>query len=50
MSRIDCGPTIHETYTLDADGKALQLTARILMPSSDTPVIVHRQYDLAPAE
>lgn len=50
MSKIDSGPTIHQTYSLDADGKALQLTARILMPSSDTPVIIHRQYDLAPAE
>jgi hypothetical protein len=49
-SKIDSGPTIKESYTVDGDGKALQLTARILMPSSDTPVIIRRQYDLAPAE
>jgi hypothetical protein len=49
-SKIDSGPTIKESYTVDGDGKALQLTARILMPSSDTPVIIHKQYDLAPVE
>lgn len=50
MSKIDSGPTIHQTYSLDPDGKALQLTARILMPNSETPVIIHRQYDLTPSE
>ncbi len=49
-SKIDGGPTIRESYSLDADGKALQVIARILMPMSDTPVIVHHQYDAAPPE
>lgn len=49
-SKIDSGPTIRESYSIDAESKALKVTAFIQMPRSETPVIVHMHYDAAPPE
>lgn len=49
-SKVDSGPTIRESYSIDPESKALKVTALIQMPRSETPVVVHLQYDTAPPE